>query len=88
MTNQYANEKLYMAIISMIPDEGLKEKLIEINANHICHITPDNDLPPELHGLYKEIQSNMDALDDEETIEQTRDKILTLFGELHSFDGY
>lgn len=92
MKSRYAYEKLYLAIIALLPNQSLSKKLLEVNQNYICHIDPINELPPKLQELYNEIENCMELIRlesfDDALLVRTRDNLLTLFCELHLTKGY
>ncbi|ATG73995.1 hypothetical protein ACU6RQ_08965 [Zobellella denitrificans] len=90
--NGYAYEKIISAIQSLISNqENIKSALIDADTFNLCHITPDNDLPGELHELYEELEEQIqclrDGTGDDYAAELAISKLLTLFGRLHRHEN-
>lgn len=72
----YGWEKLHLAVHSLTGTSTQKERLVNAVVYNLIHITPENDLPPELRDKFTRFMeeiTSVEAMNDEGTVQATVD---------------
>lgn len=75
---RYGWEKLHLAIHSLSGTSTQKERLVNAIAYNLIHITPENDLPPELRDEFEQFMEDIisvQAEGDEGNVRATVDSL-------------
>lgn len=74
----YGWEKLHLAVNSLAGASSQRERLVNAVVFHLIHITPENDLPPELQIEFKQFMQSITSVaakGNEGTVQATVDSL-------------
>jgi len=76
--SSYGWEKLHLAVHSLAGASPQKERLVNAIIHNLIHITPENDLPPELQKEFKQFMEEIalvEAEGNESTVQAMVDSL-------------
>jgi hypothetical protein len=74
----YGWEKLHLTVHSLAGASPQKDRLVNAVVYNLIHITPENDLPPELYDEFRQFMDEITAVEakgNEGTVQATVDSL-------------